>query len=364
MRSELKIWRPVKMRCITGAGLAAAAFLLLMSSARIPAFAQWYAVTIYPVYVGSMGRIMGIFPFSVVEILLYLFILGVVISVVYTLIRMIRAGCVLMPAIRWLSGVFMAAGVLFFWYALGCGINYHRTSFEEETDYGMAEYTLQELNETCQWLTRTVNELSSEIQRDDNGLMILEEGACDAAVEAMLSLGQSFAGLDGFYPRPKPVAVSEILSYQSLSGIYSPFTAEANYNADMISYNIPFAMCHELSHLKGYMEEKEANFIAFLACIGSDRTDFQYSGYLLAWIYCTNTLFDNDPVQWQDVRTGLAEEVMEDLSANSDFWASYEGSISQISDWVNDTYLKANGQSEGIVSYDKMVDLVVSYYLS
>ncbi|HIR00560.1 MAG TPA: DUF3810 family protein [Candidatus Scybalocola faecavium] len=53
-----------------------------------------------------------------------------------------------------------------------------------------------------------------------------------------------------------------------------------------------------------------------------------------------------------------------DLSANNDFWASYEGSISQISDWMNDTYLKANGQSEGIVSYDKMVDLVVSYYFS
>ncbi len=52
------------------------------------------------------------------------------------------------------------------------------------------------------------------------------------------------------------------------------------------------------------------------------------------------------------------------MSANNDFWASYEGSISQISDWMNDTYLKANGQSEGIVSYDKMVDLVVSYYFS
>ena len=52
------------------------------------------------------------------------------------------------------------------------------------------------------------------------------------------------------------------------------------------------------------------------------------------------------------------------MSANNDFWASYEGSISQIPDWMNDTYLKANGQSEGIVSYDKMVDLVVSYYFS
>ena len=29
-------------------------------------------------------------------------------------------------------------------------------------------------------------------------------------------------------------------------------------------YNIPHTICHELSHLKGYMREDEANFIGYL----------------------------------------------------------------------------------------------------
>ena len=28
---------------------------------------------------------------------------------------------------------------------------------------------------------------------------------------------------------------------------------------------------------------------------------------------------------------------------------------------MNDTYLRANGQADGIASYDKMVDLIISY---
>jgi hypothetical protein len=87
-----------------------------------------------------------------------------------------------------------------------------------------------------------------------------------------------------------------------LTGIYSPFTIEANYNGDMTDYNIPFTLCHELSHLRGFMQEEEANFIAFLACIYSDQMEFQYSGYLSAWIYAMNELNDKDVERWSQIR--------------------------------------------------------------
>ncbi|MEI3187265.1 MAG: DUF3810 family protein [Lachnospiraceae bacterium] len=47
----------------------------------------------------------------------------------------------------------------------------------------------------------------------------------------------------------RQVTVSEILSIQQLSGIYSPFTVEANYNRAMTDYNIPHTICHELSSI-------------------------------------------------------------------------------------------------------------------
>ena len=193
-------------------------------------------------------------------------------------------------------------------------------------------------------------------------MMILTAPEGEGAVEAMEKLAEAFPSLKGYYPMPKKVAVSELLSYQGLTGVYSPFTIEANYNGDMTPYNIPFTTCHELSHLRGFMAEKEANFIAFLACIGSDRTDFQYSGYLSGWTYCMNALYRADPEEWRDTRILLDEKAEVDVSANSQFWNSYEGVISETADRINDTYLRANGQADGVRSYDRMVDLIVAYF--
>ena len=181
------------------------------------------------------------------------------------------------------------------------------------------------------------------------------------AVLATKKLAEEYPDLNGFYPHPKPVCISEILSYQNLSGVYSPFTIEANFNVDMIDYNIPFTLCHELSHLRGFMQEEEANFIAFLACVGSGKQDFEYSGYLMGWVYCMNALRRADTEEWQAVREGLDEAVEADLRENSRFWDSYDGAVAEVSDKVNDTYLKANGQSEGVKSYGRMVDLIIAY---
>ena len=116
-----------------------------------------------------------------------------------------------------------------------------------------------------------------------------------------------------------------------------------------------------MSHLRGFMEEEEANFIAYLACIHSDKKEFQYSGNLLAWIYAMNALYEGDRDIWKSVRTELNVEVEADLEANRDYWKQYEGPVAEVSNKVNDTYLKANGQEDGVRSYDRMVDLLVAY---
>lgn len=60
------------------------------------------------------------------------------------------------------------------------------------------------------------------------------------------------------YGQPKPVMASRLMSYGNITGIYIPFTCEANVNIDVPDYSIPATMCHELTHLRGYMREEEA----------------------------------------------------------------------------------------------------------
>lgn len=66
-----------------------------------------------------------------------------------------------------------------------------------------------------------------------DGEMRLDAPEETDVVRAMEALSAKYESLQGFYPRPKKLIVSEILSYQSLTGIYAPFTVEANYNGDM-----------------------------------------------------------------------------------------------------------------------------------
>lgn len=351
----------------TGGRLVAAVLLLLFSgggmllSVYVPGFAQWYSVHIYPLLVTTMGRVWGWFPFSVSEILIYILLLAFIVTMVRMVVRTVQTRTPKV-AVAWLSGVLLTAGILAFLYTACCGINYHRKSFSEEEGIVTYEYDLEQLRDICLWLTQEVNVRADEVSRDAQGVMELAAPEGDGAVQAMHRLGEEFSSVQGYYPRPKELLISEILSYQSLTGIYLPFTVEANYNRDMTAYNKPFTACHELSHLRGFMQEQEANFIAFLACIGSERMDFQYSGYLSGWVYCMNALYRTDYESWQEVRGQLEEAVEPDLAANNAFWDRYEGPVSDTAERINDTYLKANGQTDGVESYDRMVDLIVVYF--
>lgn len=265
-------------------------------------------------------------------------------------------------AVHYFSGLWFAASILFLIYTLNCGVNYQRLSFSEQEGIQTGEYSVKELVSVCERLTRQVNTYAEQVKRNEDGLMVLDGSEREAAVDAMYSLGKIYEGMAGYYPKPKALAGSWLLSIQNLSGIYSPFTVEANYNRDMTEYNIPFTACHELSHLRGFMQEEEANFIAYLACMESDVPEFRYSGSMLGWIHCTNALRREDTEAWRDVRGRLSEKAVPDLLSNSEFWSSYEGKAAEVSEKINDHYLKANGQEDGVKSYGKMVDLLIAYY--
>lgn len=345
-----------------GAVLFAASFLLLYLARAVDGMAQWYAVHIYPVIVSTVGRVFGILPFSAAEVLLYGTVGLVLILLLRLLVRLIRKRGGKELAEHYFFGLWLTASILFLLYTLNCGINYQRLSFSECQGIVTESYSAEEIRAVCEILTQDVNTYADQVERDDQGLMALSGTERKTAAEAMRCLGESYPEMAGYYPLPKALMGSWLLSVQSLSGIYAPFTVEANYNNDMTAYNIPFTACHELSHLRGFMQEEEANFIAYLACIGSGSAEFEYSGSMLAWIKCMNVLYKADADAWKEVRQKLSDQAGADLRANNEFWASYDGSVAQVSEKINDNYLKANGQADGVKSYDRMVDLLVAYY--
>lgn len=331
-------------RLLAGLALLGFAGALQAAARLLPGFGEWYASNIYPAIVGIYGRICGIFPFSVVEIALYIGIIWLIWYIVSHIHRPASAA----------SMVIALTGLLAFLYTACCGVNYYRRPFSDYLNLEVRESSVDELYDLCEYLTEKVNETVDNSPYEPSWAA---EGR-----RAMAGLGDSYPQLSGYYPRAKGLLVSRILSVQQLSGIYSPFTVEANYNQEMTAYNIPHTICHELSHLRGFMREDEANFIGYLACIGSENQAFQYSGYLTGWVYAGNALARQDIDRYSRLRKQLDDRAIEDLQANNAFWDRFEGKVAEVSNQMNDVYLKMNSQKDGVQSYGRMVDLMLAYY--
>ena len=69
-----------------------------------------------------------------------------------------------------------------------------------------------------------------------------------------------------------------------------------------------------------------------------------------------------DPERYESLREKLPEYAITEIEENSLFWASRETKASEIQDRVNDAYLKANDQKEGIQSYGMLTTLMLMHY--
>ena len=330
---------------LAGGGLLIISAVLQVLARKTGWFGQWYAQWVYPWLSGTLARFFGLFPFPVGELLLYFLLISCV----------LYGFCHLGQWKKIVSGTLFLISLLFFIYTVNCGINYYRRPFSDYLEYRAGRYSEKELEELLGWLTQRVNAVYTETGGQERRKVQNE------AVKAMEKLGEQYPQLAGYYPRPKPLAWSYFFSVQQLCGQYSPFTVEANYNREMPDYNIPHTICHELSHLRGFMREDEANFIGYLACIGSDSPSYRYSGYLTGWVYATNALAKTDMEAYLELCGALDERAWVDLRGNNEFWARYDGKAAEVSNQLNDTYLKINSQADGVKSYGRVVDLMLAY---
>ena len=357
----------------------------LFLSRHVSGFANTWSHYVYRP-LGQMAALLwGWIPFSLTELLVYGVLLYTAGTLLWTLfqaagaLRSRQIGRAVRRLLHWLQRTAFMAALAFFLYVSLCGINYQRDSFSQENGIVLGEYSTEELTELCRYLVARISEGTAQASAEENAggsdfpvpgeteeragnSFTMLQSLGSEAKQAMEKLGTAYPGLSGSYPMPKYLLNSRLLSVQQLTGIYSPFTVEANYNREIPWYDLPFTMCHELSHLRGYMQEEEANFIAFLACIGSDNAYLRYAGYLSAWVYCGNALAASDPTAFSQIYGSLPEEARADLSYNNAFWDRFESPVAEAAEQVNDNYLKMNGQSQGVVSYDRVTELILYYF--
>ncbi len=350
-------WMVFGILLLLAAGLQAAARC-------VDGFADWYGTWIYESLVGMEGRFYGIFPVSVGEMLVYFIGIWLVLVTTWALTGLFRRDGKRRQRLLFFGKIWgMTAAVAFFLYTAQCGVNYFRTPFSAEAGYHLEESTTEELEALCLSLTEEINEAVAQLDITEGDIYEKPADLETQVQDAMKHLGTEYDCLDGFYPHPKPIFGSIFFSYQYITGIYCPFTIEANYNRDIPDIEQAAVMCHELSHLRGFMREDEANFIAYLACRESGNPELQYSGAMFAYTYCMNALYSASGVErYREIYGQLSPQAIQDRRYMSEWWTQYDTPVKEVSNQVNHTYLQANAQSDGTKSYGRMVDLMLAEF--
>lgn len=360
-----KEWRHGGIRFLVTAGLIAVP--LLLKRLMTP---EWVSETFKPIsrmITRILSYIFGFLPFSAAEMLLYLLILGSLGYLAISVVRVIRRKRPPVQLFRMASVMALITGVLFFTFNLFWGINYDSLSLSAELGMEVDRYSVEALRLTTESFAAELNAIAGDVPRDAEGVSDLGSFATLAAQarEGWQALAAADPAFDGVSPSlPKPVLASEAMSYAGITGIFIPFTGEANVNRGVPDSSIPFTMSHELAHAAGVAPENEANYAAFLACRSNPNIGFQYSGYLTAFIYSYNALVKEDADTAYEIRRSLDPRVEADLTFRSAYWKKYDGKVNAAATKVNNTYLMAMNQTDGVKSYGMVVDLLIADYVS
>lgn len=385
----------MKRRGFVWLGLIALVMVVNAIAWESTSFCDFYVRSIYPLWINTYGRITGMFPFSVGEIMI---VAGVVLTVIAMLLGIavviflfcFKGSHIYTKVMGFCKKYFAAyawifAGVLVV-MTLNCFIPYHCSTLEEK--YGMPsrmsaddpllqellgkQYTIKELGQLRDYVVIKCNQLAKQVERDENGDIIYPDNMEEIAIQCMQDLSKDCEQLKGYYPAPKQFAFSGFFSQQKMKGYFFPFSMEVNYNPLMHEINRPATICHEYAHLKGFMYEEEANMIGFLACANSSDLTFQYSGYLSILNYINNEFYDaidrNKAVYASHVKIS-SQVKAENVFLEKKTWDKVEKKavvktevVDKVSDKLADTSMVLNGVEDGVLSYTRVVGLLLHYY--
>lgn len=341
------------------AGLIVLHLLTRQNKALMSALSEGF---VRPVH-GLLARLSALLPFSLAEMLVVGFVLGLLAYVLCSLIGLRKPGRrkekVYITIITLLS-------LLTAVYALFCllwGVYYYGDSFTENIGLVSEPVSTEQLETVTEYFAGLANESAALVSRDVNGFYAGNREDILARSAHIYDAAETrWPSLSGPDVSAKALRFSRLLSYMDYTGFFFPFTGEANVNADFPPALFPSTVAHELAHQRGVAQEQEANFAAVLASLESGDADYIYSAALLAYIHLGNALYSADRAAWQRVSAKLCDSVWLDFARDDAYWQQFDTPVSEAANSLYEGFLHSYDQSLGLKSYGACVDLLVNYY--
>ena len=244
--------------------------------------------------------------------------------------------------------------VLYLWFLVAWGLNYQRQPLHEQLDFREDRITRDALRALAD---RTVDSLNA-LHRDAHAaswpeLTEMPTELGPAFLRAQRDLALQWTARTG---RPKRTLFNFYLTRVSIDGMTGPFFLETLANGTLLPYERAATVAHEWSHLAGYADESEANFVGWLVCMRGPVA-VQYSGWLSLYGTVVGALPRSDR---DDMARRLEEGPRADLRAISDRIRRYAvPAASRAGYALYDRFLKANRVEAGVRSYGEVLRLLL-----
>ena len=254
--------------------------------------------------------------------------------------------------------------IIYIFFQLNWGLNYHNNNVINKL-YGIEKYDFDQLVKVTNLFVEKTNIIHNKLSKSDTIAADLNynyELVFNESIKAVNNLD-----FDNKIYLPKQIKIkrslfSTPLSYIGFSGYINPFTLEAHINNNVPELFMPVTTSHEISHLKGYAKENEANFIGILASVNSKNLFLSYSGNIQALRYLLDEVRKQDKKESQKIIQKINKGVLKNISNAEKKINKYSNPFEPYIKEIYGFYLKANNQKDGIKSYNQVVRLLVGYY--
>lgn len=308
---------------------------------HITAWADFYALHIYPVVSGVLSYVAQVVPFSLEEIIALIFVALLVIFIVR----------------RKYISILKLAAVIYIWFYVGWGFNYSRSSILARTGIERASFDKQQF---CDFLDRYSSTIDS--------LFLLYEEPQASDIET--GMKEFFSKVPEEYGLARPRSwqhakkpfLNWLYSGSGVSGFMGPFLCESQVNRDVLPVELPGTITHEYSHLLGVSSEAEANWWAFQACNAQPSASLRFCAhYSILQFVAANAqnLLQQD--EYQAWLASLNPGIIDLFEHSCEHWQKkHFKPLFNVQRFLQNLMLKSNGIPSGTKNYSEVIGLLIS----
>ncbi|WP_366800112.1 DUF3810 domain-containing protein [uncultured Apibacter sp.] len=248
--------------------------------------------------------------------------------------------------------------ILYGWFMFSFGLLYNFKTFIQ-FENPQEKFFLNDYKIVAKHLFNECLKLKEEVSNNKKGEFTVDR----YKMIREINLEQNaFYGISRQKENVKVSLFNPIMNKLGILGYYNPFTGEAQVAKGIPDTSVPFTIAHEMGHQAGVAREDEANFYAFYMGESSLNKDFQYSVKYKALNYLLREIYVNDSAYVHIIIKNYSEGMKMDREKEKKYYLRMSRGGSDVFSYINNIYLKSNSQKEGIIAYNNVSKMIVSFY--